>query len=624
MKKTIIALLTICTLQASAQLQIGGSKWKGTTQQIILQFDKDTLRITTAAGTKTATYTQQNDTLILHDPSTTIYQLYWQLNGEKLSLKPTTATPNPLPPDAFQRLHDDGSTRGNWSYLDLTDDSVPGISLYKAYGLLKGRPSKKVIVAVIDGGVELTHEDLANIIWTNPGETPANGIDDDHNGFIDDIHGWDFRGSKDGTTVLNDQREETRIYVAGKAKYDHANPQHLNEKEKSEWELYKKAKKLYLQHLTESQATVACLTDSTRTMNELKWFASGYKDTILTPEMIDHFPIRDSFSLTVQRFLQFMRPYIPRMPFSTFIQTVARFNQQPQLVAGFLQDAQDKLDYGYNISYNGRNVAGEDPNNPDQHAYGYPTNTNTALWFHGTNASSIIAGQHDNGKGVDGVADNVLIMPIAAIPMGDERDKDVANAIRYAVANGAKIINMSFAKYISPQKPLVDEAIRYAESKGVLLFRAAMNDANDNDSIDTYPNPRYDNGELAKNLIIVGNSTNQFNERLPSTNSDFGAKAVDLFAPGSDILMATTGNQYYFAEGTSYASPCVAGVAALLWSYFPDLTAAQVKDILLKSSYKPNLMVVRPGSAQLVPFNSLSASGGIVNAYAAVKLAATY
>jgi cell wall-associated protease len=650
MKKTIISLLAICTIQASAQLPVNGSKWKGTDQQVILQFDKDTLRMTnTQTGSLiiAASYTQQNDTLALHWLTTnpyiniksTSYQLCWQYNGEKLSLKPAATlaavpsaaraaalatTPNLLSPEPFQRLHDDGSPRGNWSYLDLADDSVPGISLYKAYGLLKGRPSKKVIVAVIDGGVDITHEDLVNIIFTNPGETPANGIDDDHNGYIDDVHGWNFRGSKDGTTPLHDQREETRIYVALQAKYDHANPQHLNEKEKKEWALYTKAKNLYLKHLAESKATVTCLKDSARTIAELKWFASKSKDTILTPERVDHFPIRDTFSLAVQRFMQFMRPYIPRLPFSTIITVVAQFYQQPEAVAGFLNDAEVKLAYDYNMQYNGRNATGEDPNTPEQRSYGYPINTNTATLFHGTMVSSIIAGQHDNGKGIDGVADNVLIMPVAAIPMGDERDKDVANAIRYAVANGARIINMSFVKYFSPQKPLVDDAIRYAGSKGVLLFRAASNEANDIDTIDSYPSPRYDNGEKAGNLIVVGNSTEQFNEHLPATNSNFGAKTVDLFAPGWNILMATTGNQYTIEEGTSFASPCVAGVAALLWSYFPDLTAAQVKDILLRSVYKPNLMVVRPGSAQLVPFSSLSVSGGIVNAYNAVKLAATY
>ena len=243
---------------------------------------------------------------------------------------------------------------------------------------------------------------------------------------------------------------------------------------------------------------------------------------------------------------------------------------------------------------------------------------------HGTHVAGIIAAQRNNQKGVDGIADNVLIMPIlATTASGDERDKDVANAIRYAVNNGAKVINMSFSKPFSPYKKVVDEAIQYAEKRNILIVHAAGNDGKDIDIADNYHYPIaiYENGKKATNFITVGWSRSKFDYRLAHPYSDYGAKNVDLFAPGSDIFSTVLDNSYDFKSASSMSTPIVSGVAALLLSYFPTLSTAQVKDIILKSSFKPEIKVNKPGSKIEVPFLSLSVTGGIVNAYNAVKMA---
>lgn len=237
--------------------------------------------------------------------------------------------------------------------------------------------------------------------------------------------------------------------------------------------------------------------------------------------------------------------------------------------------------------------------------------------------AGIIAATRNNSKGVDGIADNVRIMPIIATTgPGDERDKDVANGIVYAVNNGARIINMSFSKKYSPYKKLVDSAVRYTELKHVLIIHAAGNDGNNNDTVNYYPIAYYENGHKASNFITVGWSRPLFNYRLAHPYSGYGKNNVDLFAPGSDIFSTIPGNSYDYKSGSSMSTPCVTGVAALLLSYFPSLTAEQVKDILMRSSFKPEIMVNQPsGSKTQVPFSMLSVSGGIVNVYNAIQMA---
>ncbi len=408
----------------------------------------------------------------------------------------------------------------------------------KAYELLKGRKSKTVIVAVIDNGVDIHHEDLKNIIWTNKKEIPDNGIDDDNNGYIDDVHGWNFRGAKDGTIIENEQASSTQFYLAWKNKFENIDTTLLKPNEKKEYTIYKKAKKEYFEKL----------------------------------------------------------------------------------------NSKDSLDFqfSYNINYNSSKLIANDTSNSSNRFYGSPYFKLSPNLTHGTHVAGIIAAQRNNDKGIDGIADNVLIMPIVATTAGgDERDKDIANAIHYAVDNGAKIISMSFSKLYSSDKKMVDEAIKYAERKNVLLVHAAGNDGVDIDSSKNYhfPIAIYDDGSKAGNFITVGWNRPLFDYRLAHPYSDYGKLNVDLFAPGSDIFSTVPNNAYDYKSGSSMSTPVVSGVAALLFSYFPSLSVSQVKEILLKSTFKPNQMVNKPQTKTPVRFDSLSVSGGIVNAYNAIKMA---
>jgi subtilisin family serine protease len=430
----------------------------------------------------------------------------------------------------------------DWMKLDPKTDTIAGISLYKAYDFLKGKISKTVIVAVIDNGVDLEHEDLKNIIWTNKKEIHDNGIDDDDNGYVDDVHGWNFRGSKQGTIIENEQAGATQIYSAWKNKYESIDTNLLNQNERAEWIIYKKAKSEYLDKINTS------------------------KDSI-------------------------------------------------------------ELNFAYNINYNSTNLIANDSNNPENTKYGTPYFKLSPNLNHGTYVSGIIAAQHNNNIGMDGIADNVLIMPIvASTQVGDERDKDVANAIHYAVDNGAQIINMSFSKVYSTNKKLIDEAIHYAERKSVLIIHCAGNDGVNIDSTDNYhyPIPLFDNGKKASNFITVGWSRPLFDYRLAHSNSCYGKLNVDLFAPGSDIYTTVPNNTYDFKAASSMSTAVVTGVAALLLSYFPTLTTKQVKEIILKSVFKIDQLVSKPHTKIQVPFNSLSVTGGIVNAYNAVLLATEF
>jgi subtilisin family serine protease len=426
----------------------------------------------------------------------------------------------------------------DWYKKDPEEDSIAGISLDKAYGLLKGKKYRTVVVAVIDNGVDINHEDLKNIIWTNTKEISGNGIDDDGNGYIDDVHGWNFRGGKDGTVIENEQSGSTQFYQAWKDKFEKVDTSRLSGEDKKKFIIYTKAKEEYIEKLKS----------------------------------------KDSMDVQVV----------------------------------------------YNLKYNSSSlIANDSGSNQSQH-YGSPYMKLSKNLSHGTHVAGIIAAEQDNNLGIDGIANHVLIMPIlATTALGDERDKDVANAIRYAVNNGAQIINMSFSKLFSSDKRFVDDAIKYAERKNVLIIHAAGNDGVDIDSVKNYHYPIavYEDGTKADNFITVGWSRGLFDYRLAHPYSNYGKDNVDIFAPGSDIYSTVPDNEYDFKSGSSMSTPVVAGVAALLMSYFPSLSAKQVKVILLESSYKPNQIVNKPQTNTQVPFNSLSVTGGIINACNAVKMA---
>ena len=511
-------------------------------------------------------------------------------------------------------------------YYNSSNSEFNGIDLQKTYkSLLADKNSRPVIVAVLDSGVDIEHEDLIENIWTNLDEIPDNGIDDDNNGYIDDVNGWNFIGGKDGKNVSKDSYEATRVYGALKNKYENVDVTKLNKKEKLEYEKYQKAeteitaKRTAAQNsLDQIQATENYLTGLTAKLESAigkKSFSADRLDSLRSmndPELSAIVNIIDRFKQSGQT-----------------LENVDQLNQDIEReMNGNRSRYEDQLNYAYNPDFNPRTIIGDNYNDADDKYYGN-NDVEGPDAFHGTHVAGIIAAKRNNEIGIDGVASNVLIMSVRTVPDGDERDKDVANAIRYAVDNGASIINMSFGKGFSWDKDAVDAAVQYAEKNDVLLVHAAGNSAQDNDSLDNFPNETYSKPKgflwwkkkATKNWIEVGASGWEKNEDAVAPFSNYGQQGVDVFAPGMYIYSTTPDNNYQIAQGTSMASPVVAGIAAVIRSHYPALTAQQVKNVILQSSIKSTQKVKKPGTTDLVPFSELSSTGGFVNLYKAIEYA---
>lgn len=500
----------------------------------------------------------------------------------------------------------------NWFNLDWKDDGVPGVSTEKTYNsLLKGKKGKPVIVAVLDGGVEPDHEDLKNVMWKNPKEKPTNQKDDDGNGYVDDIFGWNFIGNANGENVHHDLLELTRLYVKYDKEFAGKSRESLSSKDKKRYDQYlkfgediKTEKEKAAANLSLYQAMKANYIQS-----EEKLKKHLGKETITLEDVKSIQSTDEEINAAISGVIKLME----NGQDASFFDNVINFFQGRQLY--------------YDTTFDPRNIVGDNYANSREWNYGNADIAGPDA-FHGTHVAGIIAADRKNDIGMKGVCANALIMGVRVVPDGDERDKDVANGIRYAVDNGAKIINMSFGKAYSWDKQVVDDAVRYAEAHDVLLVHAAGNDGKNTDENDNFPNKKYGKSGLfkskkAKNWIEVGALNFQDNERLAAPFSNYGKTHVDLFAPGMAIYSTTPGSSYGDAQGTSMAAPVVAGVAAMIRSYYPDLTAAQVRDILMKSVTKVDRKVIKPGTKdEMVLFSDLCVSGGVVNAYEAMRLAA--
>lgn len=499
----------------------------------------------------------------------------------------------------------------NWMLQDYSQDGVYGMSVMKAYGVLKNRKPKKVVVAVIDSGVDIDHEDLKDVIWKNEDEIPGNGIDDDKNGYVDDVNGWNFIGGKDGKNVNQDTYEITRLYVKYSKKFGSSDGSNLKGNDKKEYEQYKEIKKSIEEKVasyTEEQMSFQMLLDQVgKAIEELKKRNSLNE---ITAESIQGIEVAEDDPI-----------YTGVLMLKLMYMLGAGENDQ-EVMEGLkegLDYYNNALEYGYNTEFNPRPIVGDNYDNSRETGYGN-NDVKGPDPSHGTHVSGIIAGKRGNDIGMDGIADNVEIMVIRVVPDGDERDKDVANGIRYAVDNGARIINMSFGKGYSWDKGVVDEAVKYAEKKGVLLIHAAGNESEDLDVSSNFPTKKYIKGGYCKTWLEIGAMGWEAAPNSIGDFSNYGKKSVDVFAPGVDIYSTVPGNEYKFENGTSMAAPSTSGVAAVLMSYFPDLTAAQVKTILMKTSATyPNLMVTKPGAEEEIKFSELSVSGGVVNLYNAVQ-----
>ena len=468
-----------------------------------------------------------------------------------------------------------------------------------AYDFLSGKEGKQVVVAIVDSGTDLKHEDLKNVAWVNPGEIANNGKDDDKNGFVDDINGWNFLGE-----IYKENAELYRI---------------VKDSTIADAETYKRAKKDYDKKVADAtrnkqrygqmlQGVIYANTNLIKKLNKKKYTKEDLKSIDTSdPEMKRSVDVAEwIFSLGVDSLQE-------------------AIDELTNLVSNA-----DKLLNGDALKKDYRNVLNDDENSMTNKIYGdNKTGHAEKDEAHGSHVSGIVAASRGNGKGMDGIATNVKIMAVRAVPDGDEYDKDVALGIRYAVDNGAKVINTSFGKGYSPRVQWVYDAIKYAAEKDVLIVNAAGNDAKDIDVDVTYPNDAPDMvNEISDNFITIGAISSQYDENLMATFTNYGKVNVDIFAPGVKIYSTTPENEYKYFGGTSMAAPAVSGVAALIRSYYPKLSASQVKRIIMNSGTKLDLEVIKPGSPSRenpngvkVPFSDLSVTGRIVNAYNALKMA---
>jgi len=474
-----------------------------------------------------------------------------------------------------------------WSHLDLIKDSIPGMSVDKAYAeLLKSKKGSKVIVGVIDSGVDIDHNDLKSVIWTNKKEIPGNGIDDDKNGYIDDVHGWNFLGESNNENlelvrIIKKGDDGSEAYKAAAADYEKKNEKML--KEKFQVDFIVAADKNVREYLKKDDYTAEDLNGINTTDKKI------YQSKMVMLSMIE--------------------------------QAGEGFRDE---INDYKEYVYDQANYNLNKEFDGRKPVGDNPEDLKDKKYGnnivYSKDRKDSL--HGTHVAGIIAQVRGNGIGGDGVASNVEILPIRAVPNGDEYDKDIALAIRYAVDNGAKVINGSFGKDYSPHKEWVWEAIKYAESKDVLLVFAAGNDGKDIDVEPSFPADTKDKkNEIAKNVLTIGALDNVYGENMIADFSNYGQKNVDIFSPGVKIYATIPDNKFKYEQGTSMASPNAAGVAALIRSYYPNLKAAQVKQIIMQSGTAVNFDVVVGKDAEKMPFSKTCVSGKIINAYNALKMA---
>ena len=481
-----------------------------------------------------------------------------------------------------------------WGHLDLVKDTIPGMSVDKAYNeIIKTKKGKTVIVAVIDSGIDIDHEDLNDVVWTNSKEIPNNGKDDDKNGYVDDIHGWNFLG--DG---YNEQLEYVRILASG----DTSNPEYNRAKAEydTEYQKYVGYKTNYEQFLQQIKGADDAIKKYLKKDSYSKEDVNGIKT--------EDKPLQQSVSVV---------KYVYSLEMESVDDMLKELNKG-------LEQFNDRLNYNLNKDLKGR-LTGDNPNDISTKFYGNgnvkPVKKSES---HGTHVAGIIAAERNNGKGANGVANNVKIMSVRAVPNGDEYDKDIALAIRYAVDNGASVINGSFGKYYSPHSDWVRDAIAYAGKKDVLFVNAAGNEGLDLDSKEGFPNDAIGIGpEVSDTFLTVGALEPKYGADMVAGFSNYGKINVDVFGPGAKVYSTTPENEYDTKGGTSMAAPAVAGVAALIRSYYPKLKAAQVKQILMDSGLAVKTKVIVGGKADNVkPFGDLTKSSKMVNAYNALIMAA--
>jgi cell wall-associated protease len=499
-----------------------------------------------------------------------------------------------------------------WGGKDLLTDTIPGMSVEKAYSeILSKRKGETTIVAVIDSGIDIEHEDLDDVIWVNEDEIPGNGIDDDNNGYVDDIHGWNFLGD-----IVGENMEYVRYMKKLGPKFEGKTEASVSATDRAEFELYQKAKAEYEKEYQQAMANKAQyeqILQQVRPAHAAMAKKLGKED------------------YTQEDLANIKSPTAAEQQQIPMLTQMLNFGDTVPDVIHQLEDGIEyfggRLDTHFNLEKDFRTVLGDDPNDISDTNYGNndvdgPDREKKDA-MHGTHVAGIIAAERNNGIGMDGVAGNVRIMALRAVPDGDEYDKDIALAIRYAADNGAKVINTSFGKYYSPHPEWVWDAIKYAASKDVLIVNAAGNEGLDLDGTQVYPNDQEGTGaEIANNFITIGALNFKYGSEIVANFSNYGKSNVDAFAPGVKIWSTTPLNTYEYQQGTSMAAPAVSGVAAVIRSYYPNLTAAEVKKVLMDSGLSSKSPVVLGGDASNTDnFTNISRSGKMVNLYNALIMA---
>ncbi len=522
---------------------------------------------------------------------------------------------------AAQAQNTSSKNYNGWHLKDAETDTLYGISLKKAYDFLKGKKSVPVIVAVIDSGIDTAHEDLRPVLWRNTKEIPGNGIDDDKNGYVDDYYGWNFLGNKNGENVNKENYESLRVYNRFKDKYEGKtiDESKLNASEKEEYLEWKRA-------ATESQP-------DPKEQIELMYMDVALKSIIKNDSILRADMGKDQYSMEELEAYTGKTEEAKKAKLglinTTKLLSIDDLDVKGLIkeLGGYVSSKKEAFEARNKPMTDYRKIIGDNYSDINDRYYGN-ADVMGGEPLHGTHVAGIIGAVRNNNVGIDGVADNVKLMMIRAVPDGDEYDKDIALAIKYAVDNGAKVINMSFGKSFSPEKKWVDDAVKYAEKHDVLIVHAAGNDGKNIDEKPNYPNPVFKGSNMrASNYITVGASADpEFSKKnMIATFSNYGPATVDVFAPGTKIYSTVPGGDKYASlQGTSMAAPVVAGVAALIRSYFPKLTAAQVKHVIETSAIKfdgKDIEFVNPSTHEKVSANELSKTGGFLNAAAAVKYA---
>ncbi len=500
----------------------------------------------------------------------------------------------------------------NWQHKDFKQDKIVGVSTEKAYEkLLTGKKAKKVRVAVLDSGFDVNHEDLKPSFWINTNEIPGNNIDDDKNGYVDDINGWNFLGSPNGSILGSDRSELARQYVKLKSRFEFKTREQTKADELPEYEAYLKLKMAYDY-------------ESSKVKSEYENFMMLVPVYEMVMTQAQEKLGKTELTLSDVENVQFTSE--EEQMAKTGVVNMWKAGLTPSVFAEARQHFVSAYEEHLSLTKDNRKAyVGDDPDNFDDNDYG---NNNVRGEFaeHGTLVAGLIGATRNNGIGIDGINNNVEIMAVRVVPNGDEYDKDVAKAIRYAVDNGAELINMSFGKDFSPHKIWVDEAIIYAEKKGVLIIHAAGNDGKDIDIASNFPNKKIKSSFVASNMLEIGASDLNKNAQLAADFSNYADTAVDFFAPGVNILSTYPDNTYKAESGTSFSAPITTGIASLVKSYYPSLNYKELKYALVNSvvkfkKQKVNLPGSDPEAGKKVKFKTLSNTAGVVNAYNALVLA---